>query len=241
MAKDKDLRYKTIINDLVADHSKLLIGMFNAEAVPFINQLNSEKDELLALLHAVYLSRYASVGSLSPEIWLELTEPRQCTDAIWALITGVGELWSSFIFQQYLLKVQPGLNIQFLNARDVIVAEDTIVGKEVVWETTESNIAKWLESKGNPRLLEIFTKPGTTANVLVIPGFVASDKEGLASTLSRHSSDFSAAIFAYLLSAKSLTVFILIMPLICPRFGQKLKEYILPIRRQYRRPCFSRS
>lgn len=57
--------------------------------------------------------------------------PRQCTDAIWALITGVGELWASFIFQQYLIKTSPQLTTEFLNARDVIVAEDTIVGKEV--------------------------------------------------------------------------------------------------------------
>lgn len=43
-------------------------------------------------------------------------------------------------------------------------------------------------------------------DIVVIPGFVASDKQGLASTLSRYSTDFSAAIFAYILAAKSLTV-----------------------------------
>lgn len=60
LAKDKDLEYKTIIEEVVADHSKLLIALFSSEAVPFINQLSTEKSELLALLYAVYLSRYVN-------------------------------------------------------------------------------------------------------------------------------------------------------------------------------------
>lgn len=57
LAQSKDLQYKEIIEEVVAEYSKLLIALFSAEAIPHINKLNEEKTELLALLYAVYLSR----------------------------------------------------------------------------------------------------------------------------------------------------------------------------------------
>jgi hypothetical protein len=46
-----------VIDEIVAEHSKLLISLFSSDAIPYINQLGEEKSELLALLYAVYLSR----------------------------------------------------------------------------------------------------------------------------------------------------------------------------------------
>jgi hypothetical protein len=71
----------------------------------------------------------------------------------------VGELWASHVFQQYLAKVHSNIRSEFLNAREVIVAEDSLVGKEVgmrcslliiqiLWEITEKKVNAWLENKG---------------------------------------------------------------------------------------------
>lgn len=57
LAQNKDMQYKDVIEEIVAEHSKLLIALFSSDAIPYLTRLSEEKAELLALLYAVYLSR----------------------------------------------------------------------------------------------------------------------------------------------------------------------------------------
>eukprot|EP01126_Amoeba_proteus_P000422 TRINITY_DN10125_c0_g2_i3.p1 TRINITY_DN10125_c0_g2~~TRINITY_DN10125_c0_g2_i3.p1 ORF type:complete len:772 (-),score=163.05 TRINITY_DN10125_c0_g2_i3:525-2840(-) len=166
--------YKKIIEGIINEHSKLVIDLFGGDAISFISDLSEEKNELLALLYSVFISR-------------------QCSQTISGIICGIGELWCARILSEYLSRKYPELKVRFLNARDVIVAEETPLGKEVEWEMTQINMSKWRQENDD-------------AELVVIPGFVASDTNGLATTLKRYSSDFSAAIFANLMKAKILTI-----------------------------------
>jgi len=113
-----------------------------------------------------------------------------CPDSTRDLVSGFGEAWSAAILHGYL--VQQGHEARWLNARNVLVVEHDETGPAVVWEETAKRFADWLEANPTP--------------FLVITGYVAQDKSGAPTTLGRNGSDFTAAIFARLLEAKSLTI-----------------------------------
>jgi aspartokinase/homoserine dehydrogenase 1 len=106
------------------------------------------------------------------------------------LVLGYGEIWSAQLLHAHL--AEAGHSVQWLNARDVLFVEHGVTGPVVDWESTADRLSARLN--------------GERCKILVITGFIASDKDGLATTLKRNGSDFSASIFAKLLSATSITI-----------------------------------
>ena len=108
------------------------------------------------------------------------------------LVSGYGEIWSAQILAGYLA-VQ-GESVAWLNARDVLtVAPDAIV-PDVMWAVSREQLDAW-KKEHDP-------VPPT----LIITGFVASTPNGVATTLGRNGSDFSASIFAALLDADEIHI-----------------------------------
>ena len=114
-------------------------------------------------------------------------------EQILELVSGYGELWSATIMAEYMQ--QENIPFVFLNARDVlIVSEDDVLGTKVHWDISEDK-------------LNHFIKSGQGKNKhLLITGFIATNINGVATTLKRDGSDFSASIFGKLLKAKSITI-----------------------------------
>ncbi len=92
------------------------------------------------------------------------------------LVSGYGEIWSArqiaAFFKQEFAKSR---DVMFLNARDVLVIEHTEMGPITNWELSRPKLAAAI--------------PSAFDGVLVITGFVASDKDGLPTTLGRNGSD----------------------------------------------------
>jgi aspartokinase/homoserine dehydrogenase 1 len=108
------------------------------------------------------------------------------------LVSGYGEIWSAQILAAFL-GVQ-GEPAAWLNARDVLtVAADTPV-PDVMWAVSREQLDDWMQAHD--------PVPAT----LVITGFVASTPNGVATTLGRNGSDFSASIFAALLDAEEIHI-----------------------------------
>jgi aspartokinase/homoserine dehydrogenase 1 len=105
---------------------------------------------------------------------------------------GFGELWSSRLFAAFLGARMAGRTVRWLDARDVVVVEWGPLGPGVQWGASRENAARLVAPEA--------------ACVLVIPGFVASDTQGLQTTLGRNGSDFSASIFAALLRAREIVI-----------------------------------
>ncbi len=109
------------------------------------------------------------------------------------LVSGYGEIWSArqiaAFFKQELGKSR---DVMFLNARDVLVIEHTEMGPVTSWDLSR------------PKLMAAI--PNGFAGVVVITGFVASDKDGLPTTLGRNGSDYSASIFGALLDADEVHI-----------------------------------
>lgn len=89
------------------------------------------------------------------------------------------------------------LPFTYLNARDVlIVSEEEGMGTKIHWEISQEKLNKYIA--------EMDTKP--QSRHLMITGYIAANPSGVATTLKRDGSDFSASIFGKLLHAKDITI-----------------------------------
>ncbi len=105
------------------------------------------------------------------------------------IILGYGELWSAQILYHYLSASD---NILYLDASKFlfISIENGIVC--VDWQRSAQALSALLNNN--------------IYNRIIITGFIAATKEGARTILGRNGSDFSAAIFAKLFNAKSVTI-----------------------------------
>jgi len=98
-----------------------------------------------------------------------------------------GEMISSKILSVYLSDNEMGN--QWLDARDFIKTDTNYREGVVNWEDTEKNISQLDKVK-----------------TYVTQGFIGSDENNFTVSLGREGSDYSAAIFAYCLDAKDMTI-----------------------------------
>ncbi|MGI9270884.1 MAG: bifunctional aspartate kinase/homoserine dehydrogenase I [Woeseiaceae bacterium] len=108
------------------------------------------------------------------------------------VIAGYGEIWSARLLAALLAHRSPERGGTWIDAREVLTVSQTELGPTVQWDASRA--------KFDAAVADDF------AGIAVITGFIASDEEGLQTTLGRNGSDFSAAIFAALSHANELTI-----------------------------------
>jgi len=110
-----------------------------------------------------------------------------------ALVGGFGELWSARLLTATLARrLGAERQVLFVDARKVLVIDTGEMGPIVAWDDTRARLAD--------------TLPADFAGIAVITGFIASDPEGLPTTLGRNGSDYSASIFGALLGADEVNI-----------------------------------
>src|SRR5574344_605296 len=87
-----------------------------------------------------------------------------------------------------------GLEHKQVNAFENILTDSSFRRAKVRWQETQSKISQ--------NVLPLFVNH----NTVLTQGFIASDSQGKMTTLGREGSDFSASVFAYCLSAQSVTI-----------------------------------
>lgn len=103
-------------------------------------------------------------------------------------VISFGELVSTTIVSFYLKEV--GIKNSWLDVRNFIKTDTNYRDANVDWEQTQTLIKK-----------------GVKKNTLnITQGFIGSDENNFTTTLGREGSDYTAAIFAYCLSAESVTI-----------------------------------
>ena len=101
---------------------------------------------------------------------------------------GYGELVSTTIISHYLNN--KGIKNNWLDVRELIKTNTNYRNAKVEWSSTQKNI-----------------KTAVSLDKLIVTqGYIASDINNFTTTLGREGSDYSAAIFAFCLNAKSVTV-----------------------------------
>jgi bifunctional aspartokinase / homoserine dehydrogenase 1 len=110
------------------------------------------------------------------------------SERIIEFVSGHGELWSAQLLHGYL--EARGHKSSWLDAREVLVVEPQSNTVVIDWQLSREKL------KNRP----------VDTDVAVITGYIAATHDGVATTLKRNGSDFSASIFAALLGAQSLTI-----------------------------------
>ncbi|HEX2139737.1 MAG TPA: bifunctional aspartate kinase/homoserine dehydrogenase I [Woeseiaceae bacterium] len=109
------------------------------------------------------------------------------------VLAGFGEIWSARLLAAYLeRRLGRERAGRWIDAREVITVRQSELGPTVLWDVSRS---KWSEVPE--------CRPGS---VVVFTGFIASDEQGLQTTLGRNGSDFSASILASLTGADELVI-----------------------------------
>jgi aspartate kinase len=124
--------------------------------------------------------------------WVLDEAPNEDYDYMYDQLVCMGELVSTRILSAYFNKA--GLNTQWLDARDVVITDNTYREGWVIWEKTRTNIQKVV-----PPML-------AAGGFVLTQGFIGSTTENFTTTLGREGSDYSAAIFAHCLDAESMTI-----------------------------------
>jgi aspartokinase/homoserine dehydrogenase 1 len=123
-------------------------------------------------------------------------------EQILELVSGYGELWSATILAAVMR--QEGMPFKFLNARDVLFVNEL---NKVCWEESGQKLAAFLEAAEAEFADAFLAAPSTVPKPhLLITGYVASTLEGVATTLKRDGSDYSASIFGKMLRATTITI-----------------------------------
>ncbi len=115
---------------------------------------------------------------------------KELTPKAEAKIVSFGELLSSFIITEAMHA--NGLNAERIDARELIVANNNYSNALVDFKATNQNIQALVSQ--------------TTSNVIIIPGFVAANKEKETTVLGRGGSDYTAAIIAAALDTNALEI-----------------------------------
>ncbi len=119
-------------------------------------------------------------------------KPSKNGDRDYDQVVSLGEIWSTLIISAHLRHV--GLTNVWVDARTIIRTDEMYRSARIDWVTSER--------RASTLLAEVVESPKR----IVTQGFIGFSDEGTTTTLGREGSDFSAAIFAYLLDAESVTI-----------------------------------
>lgn len=107
---------------------------------------------------------------------------------IYDQIISFGEILSSKILNEYLTSI--GIKSSYKDVRELIKTDSYYRNSNIDWEITKKNI---LKAKFD-------------SNITLTQGFIASNEDNFTTTMGREASDYTAAVFAYCLSANSVTI-----------------------------------
>ncbi|MDB5036580.1 MAG: bifunctional aspartate kinase/homoserine dehydrogenase [Bacteriovoracaceae bacterium] len=134
----------------------------------------------------ILLSDIKAISEILRSVWIQ----KNYSDRTLELISGHGEIWSAQFLNAYLKSKK--IDSAWLDARDVLIVDPTPTSLTIDWTASQKKTNAWLKNSKSP--------------LLVITGFIASTEEGIATTLKRNGSDYSASIFGSLLKASSITI-----------------------------------
>ncbi|MDZ4806768.1 MAG: aspartate kinase [Bacteroidota bacterium] len=124
--------------------------------------------------------------------WLLHDKPVRDYDYYYDQVVCAGELFSTAIVSAYLNEI--GVNNKWLDVRDIFRTDDDFRDATIDWEYTSSKIQH--------SVVPLFA----ATNIILTQGFIGATDENESTTLGREGSDYTAAVFANMLDAKSQTI-----------------------------------
>ena len=124
--------------------------------------------------------------------WVIEEERLSPYDFTYDQIVSIGELISSRILTAWLDLI--GLNVEWIDARDLILTDDTYREGRIQWKET------------NKKIQDIIRPSIQAGKIVVTQGFIGSTAENNTTTLGREGSDYTAAILSSALKSDSMTI-----------------------------------
>ena len=173
---------------------------------------NNKKDEALQLFEQVKQQHLTTAKYLLVTGWLSCQEQLNnfFTEAEWLLhdkpvrdydyyydqVVCIGELLSTAIISAWLNET--GIKNIWVDVRDLIRTDDNFRDANIDWEITGEKIQRFQA--------DTFTSKSLERQICITQGFIGSTDENESTTLGREGSDYTAAVFASMLNAESLTI-----------------------------------
>ncbi len=123
--------------------------------------------------------------------WLLHDKPVREYDYYYDQIVCIGELLSTTIISAYLN--EEGIFNQWIDVRDIIRTDDHFRDANIDWNFTAERVTQSVV-------------PLLQQGMVITQGFIGATDENESTTLGREGSDYTAAVFANMLDAESLTI-----------------------------------
>ena len=169
---------------------------------------SNRKEEALQLFHTIkanhentlkYLvnqhwhSATAQLNNFFTEIeWLLHDKPVREFDYYYDQVVCIGELLSTAIVSAYL--TESGIDHRWIDVRDIFRTDDNFRDANIDWNFTENKVKN--------EVAVLFD----STDIVLTQGFIGATDENESTTLGREGSDYTAAVFANMLNAESLTI-----------------------------------
>lgn len=124
--------------------------------------------------------------------WLLHDEPVKEYNYYYDQIVCAGELLSTIIINFYCNEEK--IYNKWIDVRDLLRTDDTFRDAVIDWDITKKNTEE--------KLLPLFN----ACDIVITQGFIGSTDENESTTLGREGSDYTAAVFANVINAESVTI-----------------------------------
>ncbi len=164
------------------------------DALQLFNQVKQQHLTISKyLLVKEWLSCEQLLNNFFTEIeWLLHDKPVREYDYYYDQIVCVGEMLSTAIISAYLN--ESGIFNKWIDVRDIIRTDDNFRDANIDWAFTNQQVQQLL--------LPLYQK----TKIVITQGFVGATDENESTTLGREGSDYTAAVFANIMGAGSLTI-----------------------------------
>ena len=145
------------------------------------------------LLVTHYLACEEQLKNFFTEVeWLLHDKPVRAYDYYYDQVVCAGELLSTAIVSAWLNEA--GISNKWTDVRDIFRTDDDFRDATIDWEFTSAKVQS------------LVTPEFATTDIILTQGFIGSTDENESTTLGREGSDYTAAVFANMLDAESLTI-----------------------------------
>lgn len=172
---------------------KVVDAFFAGNQKEALDLFEAIKNEHNYILQQLIKKESTSLKDFYTEIeWLLHDKPIRAYDYYYDQIVCYGELLSTALVSAYFNEIE--ITNNWVDVRDILRTDNNFRDAIVDWDFTKSKITE--------TIVPLFEK----TNLVLTQGFIGATDENESTTLGREGSDYSAAIFANMLNAKSLTI-----------------------------------
>jgi aspartate kinase len=176
---------------------KVVNAFFNGKKEEALELFELVKQQHLTTAKQLLVTQYLKCEEQLKEFfteaeWLLHDKPHRGYDYYYDQVVCLGELLSTTIISFYLKEI--GIENTWTDVRDIIRTDDNFRDANIDWEFTSSKVLS--------SIVPLFNE----SNIVLSQGFIGATDENESTTLGREGSDYTAAVFAYMLNAENQTI-----------------------------------